>query len=124
MEDGEAHHVAVARPRLRLVPRSNPLRLVGVGDRAKETGLHERLQLLLGDVRPLLGIRREDDGTTSHCVVEDAATVVISLSFFQSLSLALLLPGALCSQQRHGGSKSEYERGKKRKGGAPCVFMQ
>jgi len=125
VEDDEAHHVAITWPRLRLIPRSNPLRLVRIGDRAEETGVHQRLQLLHGDVRPLPGIRREDDRTASHCAVEDAATAVnLSLSLFQSISLALLLPGALCSQQRLGGGESKCRQGKEGRGEALYVFMQ
>ena len=44
VEGHEAHDVAIAWPRLWLVPRSNPLRSIGVGDRAEETIIDERLQ--------------------------------------------------------------------------------
>ena len=43
MEGHKAHDVAIAWPWLWLVPRSNPLWPVGVGDRAEETVVDERL---------------------------------------------------------------------------------
>ena len=48
----------------------------------------------------------------------------LSLSLFRSLAPALLFPGALCSQQRHGGSKSKRGKGKEGEGESVCVFMQ
>ena len=47
VERHEAHDVAIAWPQLWLVPRSNPLRPIRVGDRAEETIVDERLQHLL-----------------------------------------------------------------------------
>jgi len=43
VENDEAHHVAITWPRLRLAPRSDPLRPIGVGDWAEKTSIDKRL---------------------------------------------------------------------------------
>ena len=89
---------------------------VTIGDRAEETGVHQRLQLLHGDVRLLPGIRREDDRTASHCAVEDAATAVnLSLSFNRSLS-PFFSPALYALS--NGLEAAKANAGKVRRGGA------
>ena len=98
----EAHDVTVARPRLWLGRRSDPLWPVGVRHRTKESAVDERLKHLHGDVRWIPRVCLDDNDVTGHecgggfkCGGE-----FVSLSLSRSLPgspFSLLLPGARCS---------------------------
>ena len=91
-----------SRPRLWLARQSNPLRPIGVGDRAEKAIVDERPQHLHGHVGPIPRIHREDDRAARHCAVEDAATAV-------SLSLSLPLPSPFFSPVLSDPSNSSRE---------------
>ena len=74
--------------------------------------------------QPLPGIRREDDGTTSHCVAEDAATAVISPPLSVGLSPSPFSSPAPYALSNGTEAAKANARGKKGKGEALCVFMR
>ena len=67
VENDEAHHVAVTWPRLRLAPRRDPLRPIGVGNRAEKTSIDKRLQHLHRRVGATPRIRLEDSDARHRC---------------------------------------------------------
>jgi hypothetical protein len=49
MEQGEADHISRGRGRLLLVSRRNPLRLRPMEMGAEQLGIHQRMQVVVGD---------------------------------------------------------------------------
>ena len=62
----EAHDITVARPRLQLAQRSDPLRPVGVHHRTKESAVDKRLKHLHDDVRWIPRVRLDDNDVAGH----------------------------------------------------------
>ena len=94
VEGHEAHDVAIAWPRLRLAPQSNPLWPIGVGDRAEKTIIDERLQRLHGHIGRTPRIRLEDNSATCHGCgrrCDNGGNTCLHLLSL-SLSLSCLLP--------------------------------
>ena len=107
MKGDEAHDVAVARPRLWLAVRSNPLWPGGVCHQAKESAIDKRLNHLLSDIRRIPGVRLDNDDVAGHGCdggIRCGDEFLLSLPrsrFFLAFSLgslfSLLLPGTHCS---------------------------
>ena len=102
----EAHDVAVARPRLWLAVRSNPLRPGGVRHQTKESAVNKRLERLHGNIGRILGVHLDNNDVAGHegdggirCGGEFFSlshTLAFSRFILGSL-FSLLLPGTRCS---------------------------
>ena len=129
VEGHEAHDVAITWPWLWLAPRSNPLRSVGVGDRAEETIIDKRLQRRHGHVGWTPRIRLEDNSATSQgCGGErDYSGKACSLSLAfppPSPFFSPALSSSVLSNRSRAERANAGRQGKEGRGEAHHVFMR